>query len=405
MPQYIHNPMPKQWDFINSTKSEVLYSGAFAAGKTRALCFKLVIRASKKGAREGLCRKELISLKRSTLKTLLEGDGGLPPVLPLGTYTHNANAGEIKIKGGGEILYFGLDDYEKISSYNLSGCAVDEGATVSLKDWEMLLGRLRLNVGLPLQIYSACNPAGPNHWMAKRFGIVNGQPEIEGEAFEVITTSTLDNKYLPAEYIKSMKRKKGTEYQRNVLGLWVGSDKQVYDCFGDHNIIKRMPSGDPELVIAGLDVGFTNPTAICILNKYGQDKYVIAYEHEQSKLTSTDIITLCKDFSVKFSIDMFVIDPSAAALIEEFRREGISVIEAENSLDNISTVRDWLDSGKLKVHHNCKKTIDQFRTYEYEMDNDGFATDKPVKAHDHLMDATRYAVTYCFMNNLSVFTL
>ena len=42
-----HKLLPKQYDFVGDEKArEILYSGAFAAGKTRSLCFKLVKRAS-----------------------------------------------------------------------------------------------------------------------------------------------------------------------------------------------------------------------------------------------------------------------------------------------------------------------------------------------------------------------
>ena len=82
--------LPAQLDFIRAKQREVLYSGAFGAGKTRALCMKLVTRlVGNPGAREGLARKHLVSLKATTLRTLLEQDGKLPPVLPAGTYEHN----------------------------------------------------------------------------------------------------------------------------------------------------------------------------------------------------------------------------------------------------------------------------------------------------------------------------
>ena len=84
-----HSLLPKQFDFVKSEAREVLYSGAYAAGKTRALCYRLVSRAQVEGSREGICRKHLVTLKASTLRTLLEPDGTAPPVLPAGSYQHN----------------------------------------------------------------------------------------------------------------------------------------------------------------------------------------------------------------------------------------------------------------------------------------------------------------------------
>ena len=101
--------LPQQLRFLRSNAREVLYSGAFGAGKTRAICLLAVMRASIFGSREGLCRKTFSSLRRSTLKTLLEADGLLPPVLPEGSYDYRKMDAEIKIFGGGSIMLFGLD--------------------------------------------------------------------------------------------------------------------------------------------------------------------------------------------------------------------------------------------------------------------------------------------------------
>ena len=102
--------LPQQLKFLRSAAREVLYSGAFGAGKTRAICLRVAMRASIEGAREGLCRKTVVALKRSTLKTLLEPDGMLPPILPKGSYEYKKIDGEINILGGGTIMLFGLED-------------------------------------------------------------------------------------------------------------------------------------------------------------------------------------------------------------------------------------------------------------------------------------------------------
>src|SRR5437660_1408407 len=81
--------LPKQAEFLTSQADETLYSGAFGAGKSYALCWWVVLRAQRPGARVGLFRLNLQRLYESTLVTLLEGDGITPPVLEPGTYRHN----------------------------------------------------------------------------------------------------------------------------------------------------------------------------------------------------------------------------------------------------------------------------------------------------------------------------
>lgn len=71
MPTITRKLFRKQIEFVTATERHVVQSGGFGSGKSDALCVKLVSRASRPGAREGLVRKTLESLKKSTLKTLL----------------------------------------------------------------------------------------------------------------------------------------------------------------------------------------------------------------------------------------------------------------------------------------------------------------------------------------------
>ena len=134
---------PKQSRFLLSDKREVLYSGAYGAGKTRALCYKILIHAIKPGNLVGMCRKTFASMKQTTLRTLLYPDGQLPPVLPAGTYHHRLQDHLIEISGGGSIYYFGLDDPLKAGSLNLGACGIDEAVEIDEADYLMLIGRLR----------------------------------------------------------------------------------------------------------------------------------------------------------------------------------------------------------------------------------------------------------------------
>jgi terminase large subunit-like protein len=235
--------LPKQREFMDATESEVLYSGAFGAGKTRALCYKAVKRAAVPGARELLCRKTLVSLKATTLVTLLEGDGEAPPVLKRGTYDHNKSDKIIRLHGGGEIRYFGLDDHEKLGSYNGTGVGIDEMVEILAEDHRQLLGRYRLNVaGVPQQMYGACNPGAPQHHLAQRYGILQGSRAIDKAKAEpdtrVIFTSAAENTHLSAKYLNRIARFEGVARQRYYEGLWVGAEGLIlgtYDA-GRHRI-------------------------------------------------------------------------------------------------------------------------------------------------------------------------
>lgn len=385
--------LPKQIDFLQSQAREVLYSGAYGAGKTRALCIKLLMRASVPGAREGLCRKHLITLKSTTLRTLLESDGHLPPVLPRGTYTHHKVDKIIRIKGGGEIVYFGLDDPDKIGSYNLSGCGIDEAVEISEDDYTQLRGRIRLDVGeLSRQIYGACNPGAPSHFLAERFGLAMGHKPSDG--CEAIQTKSEDNVFLPADYIENLKTFTGLRKARYVEGRWVGSEGLVYDRWDRSLFVKDRRKKWSRIVI-GQDAGYTNPAVMLVAGVDEDDRIHVMHEWYKSRQLEAQVIDKARELAKKYNPENFVIDPSAAVLIAAMRDKGLPVKEANNEVfAGIQKVQQRLVVAgdglpRLTVDPRCEETIREFETYEW-MDG----KDKPRKEYDHAMDALRYLVAY-----------
>ena len=389
-----HRLLPKQYDFVQSESREVLYSGAYAAGKTRALCYRLVSRAQVPGSREGLCRKHLVTLRASTLRTLLEPDGSAPPVLPPDTYSHNKSDRTIKIRGGGEIVYFGLDDPQKIGSYNLTGCAIDEAVELSAEDWQMLIGRIRLDVGVPNSLYAVCNPGAPSHWLAERFGLALGHQAKDG--CEVIHTKTTDNSFLPKDYIESLTTLGGVAYRRFVMGEWCASDGLVYDRWD--RMIHLTEQDDVGNYIVGIDVGYRNPTALLLVGRDRDDRIHVEREWYKTQQLEADIVAKCLDWSKRFSPEVFVVDPSAAGFIETLRSNGLNVAAANNKVfEGIQSVQGRLqvqqDGPSITVDPRCSNLMREFESYEWLSSHSGL-TDKPRKENDHAMDALRYAIVH-----------
>jgi phage terminase large subunit len=232
MPQ-VRKFLPHQQKFLESVRPEVIESGAFGSGKTYSLCNKILLLSIRYPRNRGyLCRKTLASLKMTTLKTLLDGDGGLPPVIPPELIKYqNKQDRVIRLTNNSEI-YYGQMDMEFIKSLNLGWAAVDETSEITEDEWNALKGRLRL-AGVPVrQLIGATNPDSDQHWIYNRM-IVNPAFNRKGEPLsEFIQSSTLDNIYLPPEYIEGLERTYfGHYYERYVLGKWVGAGRIVFDNF------------------------------------------------------------------------------------------------------------------------------------------------------------------------------
>lgn len=381
--------LPKQAIFLQSNKKEVLYSGAFRAGKSRALCIKAVERASIPGNVVGLCRKTSTSLKRTTLRTLLNPDGDLSPVLPRGTYEHYKQDKVIKIKGGGEILYFGFDDEETIASFGAGCICVDEGTELNEDEYTMLLGRISMKTDPLRQLFTVTNPGTPRHFLYKRFF-----ENLSSATQEVISTRSRDNFFLPKDYMKVLDGFTGQRKARYVEGKWVAFEGLIYDIFKhDIHVIRRPDEKWKEIVI-GVDDGYhPHPPAIL---KIGIDKrggMHIMREFYKLRALQQEIVVEALDMNGEFAIA----DPSAASLIAAMEAKDIIVEKANNKvLPGIFAVLNRLkvregELPMLTVDPSCTNTIMEFESYAWKKTG---MKDQPVKELDHTMDIARYVVMH-----------
>lgn len=279
--------LPHQEITMESAAEEVIQSGAFGSGKTRSLCYKIAFLSLHYPNNRGfLCRKVLQALKTTTLKTLLEGDGGDEPVLPPETIKfHNKQDRLIKLINGSEI-YYGNMDREFIKSMNLGWAAVDELTELTEEDWNALGGRLRLS-GVPVrQLIGATNPGSPTHWIYNR-AVVNPPMKNGKPTVKFIKSSTLDNIYLPPSYIENLKRTLfGFYYERYVLGEWVGSDDIVYDNFDlKTHVIKNFNIPKHWRRFRTLDFGYRAPFYCGWIAVVGdsQEDYELEFPYDEKK--------------------------------------------------------------------------------------------------------------------------
>lgn len=387
----------------NPTFREVLSSGAFGSGKSRALCVALIARASVKGTREALVRKTRVSLVATTLKSLLHSDGDMPPVLPVGSYDHNKTEGTIRIRGGGEIVYLGLDNVEKIGSLNLSGVAVDQVEELTETEYIMLQGRTRLRVtGVPNRVYSVANPKNPAHFLCDRFNLsvgsgfgVTRDTTLYGSRL-ALHTRTEENTHLPASYIESLRAYPDLARKRYFEGLWVGSDGLVYDKFSSDRHA-RIHAGELSRFILCIDDGYTNPFAVLKLGEHSGDRLHVAGEWYERGCSMARKLAMVEAAGGR-EAEAIIVDPSAAQLIAELRNRGFHVSPANNDVfEGIVRVQSRLeDKGGepgLTIDPGCANALQEIQTYEWAKNKHG-SKDAPVKAFDHAMDALRYGVSY-----------
>lgn len=394
MPTITRELLPKQLEFLQANESEVLYSGAFGAGKTRALCEKLLWHCAFQNNIVGLCRKTLKSLKSTTLVTLLRGDGGEPPVIPLGEYVQNKSDCTITLKRtGATIYYFGIDSIGKIGSTNLGACAIDEAVELSEDDWIALRGRCRNKLDPVRQLFGACNPGPPSHHLAQRFGLVGNTKPAEG--CRAIQTCSTDNWFLPPDYIGWLNSLTGTHGARYRDGKWVGFEGLVYDQW-DRAVHVRERHGPWVRVFGAIDEGYTNPAVLLSVGEDPDGRLHIFREFYETHILPSVMVEEAKRRVERDRIGQMTADPSAAGLVADLVSAGLDVTtELDNAVfDGIRRVQDRLQVRpdglpRLTVDPSCERTICEFESYMWRPGKDA-----PVKQMDHAMDATRYLVSY-----------
>lgn len=376
---------PAQLQFLNSNKKEVCYSGAFRAGKSRALCFRLVKEVINNPKNTVLLvRKTCAHLKKTTLDVLINGNDA-PPVLPMGSYKHNKFEQSILLNGGGRIFYGGMNDPMAIRSMSLGAVGIDEAIELDEDEYLELMGRLSLHSG-SRQIFMATNPGVPGHWIYKRFF------QQKNVTREIILARTIDNPFIPSDYIESLKDYPDALYRRYVLGEWTAMEGVIFENFDRKMHTKRFSCDEKvwnEYYI-GVDIGYTDPTALLLIGKNGNRLTVIKELYKTKMLQDTIIDNIMKMKEWCPNHCQIIVDPSQAGLIASLQSIGLNCKKANNDINSgIALIRQALnvrqDSPDLIIHEDCESLIKEMEMYSYKTD-----TEIPMDKHNHAIDALRY---------------
>ena len=378
--------LPKQITFMKARKKEVLLSGAFRSGKSRALCYKIVQHALIPGNFVGLCRKEYMALKNTTLRTLLKPDGDLPPVLPQGYYEHHKADHIISIHGGGEIYYFGFDKPSRMGSLGMGAIGIDEGTELDEDEYTMLMGRISNKTDPCRQVFTATNPGSPGHFLYKRFF------QDKNSTRQSITTNSFENFFLPTDYIQWLKSLTGADYDRYALGKWVGYEGLVYSIWNRKtHFVHR--AGPWKRRVMGFDEGFVHPASIIVIGFDSDDRAHVIEAWRESGVLPDDFVEEVKKRFIKYKAERAWGSPEAAALIQQLIEANVAAEAADNAvMPGIRTMTKALaiqkdDKPRLTVEPTCESWAEEIEGYCWLKNKE-----KPQKVKNDVMDGGRYVL-------------
>lgn len=158
-------------------------------------------------------------------------------------------------------------------------------------------------------------------------------------------------------------------------------------------------------VFAGLDVGYRDPTAFCVIAyDWDEEKFYLLDEYFDAEKTTEQHAVIIKRMIDKWDIDYIFIDSAAQQTRFDFAQNfDIPTTNAKKSvLDGISHVAGIIDNNLLIVNQTCKESLASLDQYQWDP-NPNLLKEKPKHNRAcHMADAIRYAL-YSFKTSSTSF--
>lgn len=380
-----------------SNSNGIIADGAIRSGKTLSMALSYVFWAMETFDDQnfGMCGKTITSFRRNVttwLKSALTGRGY--------SVKDNRTENVMKVSRNGVTnsfyIFGGKDERSQdlIQGITLAGVFFDEVALMPKSFVEQATGRCSVAGS---KYWFNCNPAGALHWFKTEWIDKQDEKQLLYLHFD------MDDNLSLTEEIKQRYHRQysGVFFDRYIKGLWVAAENAIYNMFDAKTmIVDTLPNMQRYWI--GVDYGHTNATVFLLLGEGFDNKlYVISeYYHSGGESSSKkspsayarDFIQWAKESlgNNAARLQAIYIDPAANGFREQMKEYGVQQMrQTDNRVnDGIILTQSIIDSELLYVHCSCKKLLDEIPNYTW----DDKAVDKPIKQHDHALDALRYAV-------------
>ncbi len=389
-------------------KDGIIADGAIRSGKTVCMSLSFIMWAMQrfKGQNFAMCGKTIGSFRRNVLfwlKLMLKSRG-------YRVVDHRSD-NLVEISRGKVTNYFyifgGKDERSQdlIQGITLAGVFFDEVALMPESFVNQATGRCSVDGS---KYWFNCNPDGPYHWFK-----TNWIDEAQKKNLIVLHFTMEDNLSL-SEQIKARYRSmySGVFYKRYILGLWAMAEGIIYDMFDVDRHVKKVMDFARLLIDGGryvsIDYGTQNAMVFLLWNKGIDKKWYCTREYYYSgrdkgkQKADSQYADDLEKWLEGTPVKAIIVDPSAASFITELNNRGYKTMKADNDVeDGIRLVSTLLNTEKIAFSQSCINTIKEFASYIWDPKAADRGEDKPIKQHDHAMDAVRY-FCYTILNNKTI---
>jgi len=315
----------------------------------------------------------------------------------------NAKDKVIEISNGSTIRMGSVNQVDSCvgRSYNL--IIFDEAALADGKDAFNVALRPTLDTDNSKAIFIS-TPRGKNNWFAEFFD--RGYDDEFKEWASIRATYKDNPRMSQSDIDEARKTMSDAEFRQEYEADFNTYEGQVWNfdyesCTGS---LKEMDTSKMD-IFAGLDVGYRDPTAFCVLAyDWDEEKYYLLDEYLDAERTTEQHAKEIQMMIDMWDIDYIYIDSAAQQTRFDFAQNyDISTVNAKKSiLDGIAHVEGIVDNNKLIVDQECLESLASLDQYQWDP-NPNLLKEKPKHNRAcHMADAIRYAL-YSFETSSTTF--
>ena len=279
----------------------------------------------------------------------------------------------------------------------------DEAALVDGKDAFNVALRPTLDKENSKAIFIS-TPRGRNNWFAEFW--YRGFSDEFPEWCSIKATYHENPRISDQDIIEAKRTMSESEFNQEYMADFNVFEGQVWS-FNQETQNKDLSEIDISKmdVFAGMDVGYRDPTAFCVIAyDWDKEEYFLVDEYFDSERTTEQHAMEIRKLVDKWNIDYIYIDSAATQTRFDFAQNyDITTINAKKSvLDGIGHVAGIVDNDKLFVHQKCTEALLCLDQYQWDP-NPNLLREKPKHNYaSHMADAIRYAL-YSFETSVTSF--
>ena len=316
---------------------------------------------------------------------------------------NNAKERTIELSNGSTIRMGSINQVDSCVGRSYDLIIFDEAALVDGRDAFNIALRPALDKENSKALFIS-TPRGRNNWFADFYN--RGYSDEYPEWISIKSSYHENPRHSKDDIAEAKKIMSEAEFNQEYLAdfnVYVG---QVWNfdytsCISD---LSEIDTSKMDL-FAGLDVGYKDPTAFCIIGyNWDKEKFYLVDEYLEAERTTEYHAIKIRKLMDKWDVDWIYIDSAAQQTRFDFAQNfDISTINAKKSvLDGIAHVAAIVDNDTLVVDQTCHHSLQALDQYQWDA-NPNLLREKPKhNQYSHMADALRYAL-YTFQVTATTF--